>query len=76
MFKPESYPLDKYIEVDDSKVDFPNDICIAYAVCSKECGNVEFIVDGSSQVCQYCGKLLFRTAVKNYSLSNKTRSKT
>ena len=64
----ESYPIEEYIEVDDNKVVFPKDIYVAYAVCSKECGNAEFIVDGSSQICQYCGKSLFRTVVKKYTL--------
>ena len=62
----ESYPIDEYIAVESENVKFPESIDIAYAVCSKECGNIEFIVDGSSQVCQYCGKLMFRTIVKKY----------
>ena len=68
MFELEGYPLEDYIQVPDNSVEFPKDICIAYAVCSKSCGNTEFIVDGSSQVCQYCGKSLFRTDVKKYKL--------
>lgn len=70
MFTFESYPLEDYIEIKNEDIDFPKEIYVAYAVCSKECGNTEFIVDGSSQVCQYCGKSLFRTAVKKYILSN------
>jgi hypothetical protein len=61
-----AYDLDDYPDVDH--VDFPNEISIAYSVCGKQCGNSEFIVDGSSQVCQHCGMLLFRTVVKKYKL--------
>ncbi|MDD7792999.1 MULTISPECIES: hypothetical protein [unclassified Clostridium] len=65
----EGYELDEYIE-EPEEIKFPKEIYIAYAVCSKQCGNVEFIVDGSSQVCQYCGKMMFRTEVKKYVLRN------
>jgi len=61
------YPLKEYPEV--SNVDFPKDIYIAYAVCGNKCGCREFIVDGSTQVCQYCGKLMFRTEVRKYSIN-------
>ena len=64
----ESYAMDQYPEVIDK--DFPTKISIAYAVCANECGNAEFIVDGQSQVCQYCGKLMFRTLVSEYKLTN------
>lgn len=64
-----AYEIDEYIEVNDNCVKFPSTIKIAFAVCSKKCGNSEFIVDGSSQVCQYCGKLMFRTVVKEYTLN-------
>ena len=70
-FNAERYPLDEYINVDNEVIAFPEDIYIAFAVCSKECGNTEFIVDGSSQICQYCGKMMFRTYVKKYIISEK-----
>lgn len=60
----EAYPIHEYPRVD--QVDFPKTIDIAYAVCSVSCGNKEFIVDGQSQVCQHCGKLMFRTVVQTY----------
>ncbi|MDF2865631.1 MAG: hypothetical protein K0R72_440 [Clostridia bacterium] len=66
-YEAEAYPLEEYPEV--SNIEFPKDIYIAYAVCSEKCGGREFIVDGSTQVCQYCGKLMFRTEVKKYSIS-------
>jgi len=62
----EAYPVEKYPEVRD--VAFPVEIQIAYAVCGSECGNREFIVDGQSQVCQHCGKLMFRTETRKYTL--------
>jgi hypothetical protein len=62
----ESYEMEEYPEADS--VEFPKELNIAFAVCGKECGNKEFIVDGQSQVCQYCGKLMFRTSVKRYAL--------
>ncbi len=65
----EGYPLKEDPEV--REVGFPSEIHIAFAVCGKECGNREFIVDGQSQVCQYCGKLMFRTEMAKYKLSNK-----
>jgi ribosomal protein L37E len=42
---------------------------VAYAVCARECGAREFIVDGQTQVCQHCGRLMFRTEVREYRLS-------
>jgi hypothetical protein len=59
-----AYRIDNYPEVDS--VTFPKEINIAYAVCGKRCGNREFIVDGQSQVCQYCGRLMFRTEISTY----------
>jgi hypothetical protein len=67
MEKFESYRLDEYPEITEAS--FPAEIEIAYAVCGKDCGNKEFIVDGQSQVCQYCGKLMFRTLVRKYKVS-------
>ena len=58
------YKLEDYPKVDH--VSFPKEISVAYAVCGNACGNKEFIVDGQTQVCQYCGKLMFRTEVKKY----------
>jgi hypothetical protein len=67
MKKFEAYPLEEYPETPE--VSFPVEISIAYAVCGKDCGNKEFIADGQSQVCQYCGKLMFRTSVHKYKLA-------
>ena len=69
MFLAEAYPLDDYIKVHDNEINFPKELNVAFAVCSKECGNTEFLVDGSSQVCQYCGRLMFRTLTKKYTLA-------
>ena len=63
----DTYPLADYPEVES--VEFPKQIYVAYAVCSKNCGNKEFIVDGQTQVCEYCKKQMFRTEVRKYTLS-------
>lgn len=47
---------------------FPKEIYVTYAVCGKQCGNVEFIVDGQTQVCERCHKQLFRTETRKYVL--------
>jgi len=58
-------PMD-YPEIKDIK--FPDSIHVAYAVCHPECGAREFIVDGSTQECQRCGSLMYRTEVVEYRL--------
>lgn len=63
----EPYPLEEYPDVEN--IEFPKELYVAYAVCGKECGAREFIVDGQTQVCQHCGKLMFRTKVKKYILT-------
>jgi hypothetical protein len=50
----------------DAAADFPKTVHIAYAVCHPDCGTKELIVDGSTQECQRCGRLMFRTAVHEY----------
>lgn len=57
-------PLD-YPEIE--KVNFPETVYIAHAVCHPECGVQEFIVDGGTQKCQRCGGLLFRNEEVEYS---------
>ena len=54
---PEDYPK-------DMKRPFPDKIAIAYAGC--RCGYSEFIVDGSTQECQYCGSIMFRYETAEY----------
>ena len=53
---------------DPGVVSFPERLHVAYAVCHPECGAREFIVDGSTQKCQKCGGLMFRTDVAEYRL--------
>lgn len=66
-FEPGIPALDEYMPA-DSKQEFPKEISIALAVCTEKCGTSEFIVDGSTQVCQHCGSLMFRTQVRRYRL--------
>lgn len=66
-FEPHTPSLEEYLPIGD-KNEFPEEFDIALAVCTENCGTVEFIVDGSTQVCQHCGSLMFRTEVKKYRL--------
>ena len=61
------YALEDYPDV--KAVAFPEEIYVAYAVCGKQCGNREFIVDGQTQVCQRCGKLMYRTLVRRFTIA-------
>lgn len=63
-FEPKIPESDEYLSV-DCEMQFPEEISIALAVCTRNCGTTEFIVDGSTQVCQHCGSLMFRTQVKS-----------
>ena len=49
-----------------NNIDFPERLTVAHAVCHPECGAKEFIVEGSTQECQYCGGLMFRTKNAEY----------
>jgi len=64
----EGYPLNEYPEVEEEDIEFPAEIWIAYAVCGTSCGIQGFIVDGQTQVCQNCGKLMYRTYSRKYRL--------
>ncbi len=64
--KAKAYPLDAYPKATD--IQFPEILPIAYAVCAIKCGNAQFIVDGSTQVCEHCGRLMFRCEVKEFKL--------
>jgi hypothetical protein len=58
-----------YPEVNADEARFPETIYVAFAVCHKGCGRREFIVDGSTQICHYCGKMMFRVVSKEYRLA-------
>ena len=60
-----------YSNRDVADVTFPETIDLAYAVCAPSCGVREFIVEGSTQECQYCGGLMFRTEVAEYELKKR-----
>ena len=70
----EGLALSDYPEVKDSDVAFPDTIFVAFAVCHKGCGRREFIVDRSTQICQYCSKMMFRIVSEEYCRSNRTIS--
>lgn len=50
----------------DATPDFPATVHVAYAVCQPDCGTKELIIEGSTQECQRCGRLMFRVAVQEY----------
>jgi len=58
---PAEYPRDHPVSLTRP---FPDEIEIALAGC--RCGHAEFIVDGSTQECQYCGSLMFRYETAPY----------
>jgi len=65
------------VDYPDEKIPaFPDEIHIAWAVCHPECGAREFIVEGSTQRCQYCGGLMFRTEVVRYKLDDNQEIRT
>ena len=72
-FKAKSYPLRLYQKPE--KIEFPKELSIAFAVCSVKCGNRQHIVDGNTQICEYCGKSMFRTEVRIYSLKRRISRK-
>ncbi len=49
---------------------FPSTIAVAYAVCHLGCETKEFIVDGSTQECQYCGSLMYRMETAEYKITD------
>ena len=48
---------------------FPPEIYVSLASCHPNCGTQEFIVDGSTQECQRCGRLMFRFESRKYQKS-------
>jgi hypothetical protein len=67
--------IDRNPKVKPKDVVFPETISLAFALCTKKCGAREFIVDGSTQRYQYCGRIMFRTEVAEYRLK-KTKTPT
>ena len=64
--------ISEYPIVKPEDVCFPQTIPVAFAVCTKKCGGRQFIVDGSTQVCEHCGQNMFRTEVAEYKLTKRT----
>lgn len=54
---------------------FPERVYLAYAVCHPDCGAEQVIVEGGTQECQRCGRLMFRLESKAYQLAD-VRSRT
>lgn len=70
-FKAKAYPMAQY-QV-PGKIAFPHELPVALAVCSKKCGARQFIVDGSTQVCEFCGRSLFRVEVATFTLKREMK---
>jgi len=51
---------------EEATATFPESVHVAYAVCHPNCGRQEFIIEGSTQECQRCGGLMFRTTTQEY----------
>ena len=69
VFINDSDHLCDYPDVDPQSVEFPMEIMVTYAVCRKECGASEFIVEGQTDVCEYCGYHMLHTVGRKYILS-------
>lgn len=67
IYEPEDIEIEDYQDVDF--VEFPNEINLSLAICGNDCGYGEFIVDGSTQICQHCGRLMIKTGCKKYVLA-------
>jgi hypothetical protein len=57
---------EKALDYPDVAPDFPESVFIAFAVCHPSCGTRELIVDGSTQECQACGRLMYRVETRTY----------
>lgn len=63
------FKLEDYPDVAPNSVEFPTEICIVYAVCRKECGNREFLIDSQTDICEYCGHHMLHTVGRKYILT-------
>ena len=53
----------------DPNMEFPPVIYLTYAFCRTDCGNRIEIVEGSTDICEYCGHHMRHTLVRKYKLS-------
>ena len=58
--------IDATLEGEAALAPFPLTLFVAFATCRADCGVAEFIVEGSTQECQRCGRLLFRHKSQKY----------
>ena len=64
----QAYLLEEYPEV--KSIEFPKEINIAFSVCSKQCKCYQYTVDDSTQICDYCYRIMLKKAVKRYVISD------
>ena len=60
-----------YPEVASNSIKFPKNILITYAVCRKGCGNRGLIVEGNTDICEYCGHHMLHTYTRKHTLEKK-----
>jgi hypothetical protein len=61
-------PLSHYPDVDDGAVAFPATLRVAWAVCTKDCGGSDFVVEGSGALCDFNGRPMRDVTAQDYVL--------
>jgi hypothetical protein len=69
--KSTSWELSEYPKIEKEDIEFPEEISLVYAVCGKSCSSQEFIVLGSTEICQYCNKRMKLIGKGSYTLDIK-----
>ncbi len=55
-----------YPEVEPSSVCFPKELNVSYAVCINDGQSNELIVEGSTDICEYCGSQMAIISTRKY----------
>ncbi|MDH5762538.1 MAG: hypothetical protein OEZ51_06130 [Nitrospinota bacterium] len=66
--KATSWKLNEYPKIEKEDIDFPEEINLVYAVCGQSCSLQEIIVQGSTEICQYCNKRMKLIGKASYTL--------
>ena len=65
----DEFHLNDYPTIAPESIKFPNELFITYVLCRKECGASGFIVEGQTDICEYCGHHMRHTLVEKYVLA-------
>ena len=57
---------DEPMDYEELECIYPENLSIAFAVCHPDCASCQFIVEGGTQECQYCGSHMFRLSSAKY----------